>query len=53
MGTTIHVSDETWKRLNTRKARGETFDDIVSQLLDQAEADANAEDTEDDSGRDE
>jgi predicted CopG family antitoxin len=34
MGTTITVSDETWRELNGRKDPGETFDDVVQRLLD-------------------
>lgn len=32
--TTIHVRDETWRRLDERKDRGESFDDVIQQLLD-------------------
>lgn len=35
--TTVRVSPETWKRLNQRKGPGDSFDDIISQLLDEAE----------------
>ncbi|WP_255455265.1 hypothetical protein [Natrialba sp. INN-245] len=31
--TTIQVSKETWRQLNVRKDPGETFDDVVQQLL--------------------
>lgn len=34
MATTIEVKDDTWERLNQRKGRGESFDDIVRELLD-------------------
>lgn len=34
MSTTIEVKDDTWERLNDRKGRGESFDDIVRELLD-------------------
>jgi len=37
MGTTIQISDETWERLDDRKSRGQSFDDIVRQLLDREE----------------
>jgi len=38
--TTIKVSRETWRRLNRRKQRpDESFDDIVQELLTQAEED--------------
>jgi|AKVG01.1.fsa_nt_gi predicted CopG family antitoxin len=33
MGTTITVSDETWKDLNRQKEPGETFDEVVQRLL--------------------
>lgn len=31
---TVRVSDETWKRLNQRKEPGDSFDDVISRLLD-------------------
>lgn len=31
--TTIEVTDETWTQLNRRKERGETFDDVISDLM--------------------
>ena len=33
MATTIEVSDETWKALNRRKEPGQTFDDVVGELI--------------------
>jgi predicted CopG family antitoxin len=33
MTTTIQISDEVWKELNTRKKKGETFEDILRKLL--------------------
>lgn len=37
MATTVNVSDETWERLNRRKDRGDSFDDVIESLLDQSE----------------
>lgn len=39
MATTIEVSDETWEELNQQKSRGESFDDVIQQILG-AEAEA-------------
>jgi len=34
MTTTIQISDEVWEELNNRKKkRGETFEDVLRQLL--------------------
>lgn len=33
----IRVTDETWQRLNTRKTPGDTFDDVIMDLLDEVE----------------
>jgi len=33
--TPIRVSDENWKELNTMKEPGESFDDVISRLLDE------------------
>jgi len=33
--TTIEISEETWKRLNLLKNVGESFDSVVSRLLNQ------------------
>jgi predicted CopG family antitoxin len=38
--TTIQIADETWQRLDDRKGRGESFDDVVRDLLDAQEATA-------------
>lgn len=35
--TTVSVSTETWKRLHMRKGPGDSFDDVISELLDLAE----------------
>jgi len=32
--TTIEVKDDTHERLSDRKSRGDSFDDIVRELLD-------------------
>lgn len=37
-GTTIHVSEETWRALMMRKSPGDTFDDVVSELIQENEA---------------
>ena len=38
--TTVEVSLETWKRLNERKNRpGESFDEVIAELLDSADDD--------------
>jgi len=31
--TTVEVSINTWKGLNARKDPGESFDDVISELL--------------------
>jgi len=31
---TIRVSEDTWSRLNRRKGPGDSFDDVVSEVLD-------------------
>ena len=36
--TTLQVSKDTWKRLNARKEPGETFDDVITRLLDDSDA---------------
>lgn len=36
--TSIEVKDETWKRLNRRKERGDSFDDVINKLLSQTNA---------------
>ena len=36
--TTVKVSADTWKRLNQRKEPGDTFDDVISKLLDESDA---------------
>jgi predicted CopG family antitoxin len=37
MVTTIKIQDTTWKRLNSRKDPGESFDEVVVQLLNDVE----------------
>ncbi len=32
--TTVEIHDTTWDRLNARKARGESFDTVITRLLD-------------------
>ena len=31
----IRVTDETWKELNSRKEPGDSFDDVLSRLLEE------------------
>lgn len=33
----LKVSEETWRRLNARKKPGDTFDDVVQRLLEEAD----------------
>ena len=40
--TTITIEKRTWKRLNSRKEPGESFDDVVDRLLDDTEECNNA-----------
>ncbi|WP_178917701.1 antitoxin VapB family protein [Natronomonas gomsonensis] len=35
--TTVTVTDDTWRRLMMRKGRGDSFDDVIGELLDLAE----------------
>jgi predicted CopG family antitoxin len=35
--TTIEVSTDTWKQLNQMKEPGDSFDDVVSDLLDETD----------------
>ncbi|ELY86884.1 hypothetical protein C485_08207 [Natrinema altunense JCM 12890] len=35
--TTVTVSTETWKRLTLRKDPGDSFDDVITELLDEVE----------------
>lgn len=35
--TTVKVKHETWAKLNQLKEPGDSFDDIISDLLEQAE----------------
>jgi predicted CopG family antitoxin len=42
--TTIEVTKETWKRLNSEKMQpGESFDDAINHLLEQVEGCENGE----------
>lgn len=50
MGTNIHVTDEVWTELNSRKKPGESFDDVLRRELnmlreDDSEAVPQAEET--------
>ena len=31
--TTIQVTEDTWRELNRRKGPGDTFDDVIQELL--------------------
>lgn len=33
MATTIRISDKLWKILNRLKLRGETFEDVIQDLI--------------------
>lgn len=35
--THIRVTEETWKRLNQRKGPGDSFDDVITRLLDESD----------------
>lgn len=35
--TTIQVSDEMWSELNSRKQPGDTFEDVLWRLVEEAE----------------
>lgn len=48
--THIRVTEETWSRLNKRKKPGDSFDDVISRVLD--EADAESSDDDESSGKD-
>lgn len=37
--TTIQITEETWRELNMRKNPGETFDDVIQRLLEDADGD--------------
>lgn len=43
MTTTIEVSDGTWRQLNVRKQRGESFDDVIQNLMGEENAPGGAE----------
>lgn len=35
--TTIQIKTETWKKLNQQKSPGESFDDVISRLLEDSD----------------
>lgn len=35
---TIRVTDDTWQRLHDRKEPGDSFDDVISDVLDTVDA---------------
>jgi len=39
--TTVKVKKETWKQLNKRKEPGDTFDDVISNLIEQSRQSGN------------
>jgi len=41
--THIRVSEETWTRLNRRKGPGDSFDDVLRELLDEEQEAAREE----------
>ena len=46
--TTVKVSRETWQDLNSRKTPGDSFDDIIQQLIAQ-ERDCSTDETDSES----
>jgi hypothetical protein len=42
--TTVNVSEDTWKRLTMRRGPGDTYDDVITELLDIAEEQEDAGD---------
>jgi len=41
--THIRVQESTWSRLNARKRPGDSFDDVIVRLLDEAEDDGGSD----------
>lgn len=39
--THIRVTEETWSELNRRKRPGDSFDDVISRLLEEEHAEGN------------
>lgn len=37
MVTTVQIQEETWERLDERKQRGDSFDDVIVRALDTEE----------------
>lgn len=35
--TNIRISRETWKKLNARKEPGDSFDEVIERLIEEAE----------------
>jgi len=44
--THIRVTEETWQELNQKKGPGDSFDDVITQLLDAEDADGDIEDAD-------
>lgn len=36
--TTVEIKNETWKQLNRRKEPGDSFDDVISRLLEETQS---------------
>lgn len=53
MATTIEVSDTSWKQLNRLKEPGQSFDDVIQQLLAVSIEPGDVEAVEADGGEDE
>lgn len=37
--TQVRITDTTWAELNAKKRPGDSFDDVIQRLLDEAEED--------------
>lgn len=42
-GTNVRIKNETWTRLNRMKEPGQSFDEIIRELLDESESSQPAE----------
>lgn len=40
MVTTVQVSENTWERLDERRDRGDSFDDVITEILNKEEENA-------------
>lgn len=50
--THIRVTEDTWKQLNARKGPGDSFDDVISELLEDEDEDTEDSAAETDGGED-